>query len=365
MNPTLYKLDSKGRTRIWRMEQDGPRFRTISGLLDGKQVTTDWTVAEPKNEGRANSTTAEQQAALEIEAQYKLKLRKDYHESIENIAESKFFKPMLARDYPKRKHMIDWAAGVYVQPKLDGIRCIATQNGLWSRTGKPIESVPHLADALAPVFESNPDLVLDGELYNHKLRDNFNDIVSMVRKHKPSAVELTRAAEMVEYHVYDAPSIDGSFDARLAGITELAGIDGIVLVETDIVYSEGEADELYGQYIEQGYEGGIVRLPGPYEQKRSSLLLKRKDFDDAEFEITRIESGLGDWSGAAKRVFFKLEDGRECGAGFAGTREYARHVLEHADSYVGKTVTVQFFTRTPDGVPRFPIAKQLHSEQRW
>lgn len=364
MNPTLYKMDSRGNTRIWRMEQDGPRFRTISGLKDGKQVTTDWTVAERKNVGKTNATTAEEQAGLEIEAQYRLKLRKDYHKSVEDIVTQKFFKPMLAKDYTKHKDRIDWATNVYAQPKLDGIRCIATKDGLWSRTGKPIEAVPHLNNALAPLFAADPALVLDGELYNHELRDNFNEIVSIVRKHKPDHNELARA-ELIEYHIYDAPSVDDSFGVRLKAITKLKDVDGVVVVRTEKVSSEADADELYGQQVEQGYEGGIIRLDGPYEQKRSSLLLKRKDFEDAEFEIVRVEEGLGNWSGAAKRIIFRLEDGRECGAGLRGTKEYAQDVLENANKYIGKQVTVQFFTRTPDGMPRFPIAKHLHIDKRW
>lgn len=348
------------------MEQDGAKFRTTSGLQDGKQVTTEWTVAEPKNVGRSNETTGEEQATLEIEAQYKLKLRKDYHESVKDIAEQKFYKPMLAKDYEKRKKLIDWSAGVYVQPKLDGIRCIATKDGLWSRTGKPIEAVPHIFEALKPAFEANPELVLDGELYNHELRNNFNEIVSMVRKNKPTADELAKASKMVEYHVYDVPSAEGSIDKRLRQASNLLDTaDSIVLVQTDMVKSEAYVDELYGKQIEAGYEGGIIRLPGPYEQKRSSLLLKRKDFEDAEFEIVRIEEGLGNWSGVAKRVVFNLEDGRECGSGLAGTKENAKQLLEDADEYVGKQVTIQFFTRTPDGVPRFPIAKVLHKDKRW
>jgi DNA ligase-1 len=141
----------------------------------------------------------------------------------------------------------------------------------------------------------------------------------------------------------------------------------IVCVDTKVATNEVEIDDIYAKYIELGYEGGIVRLDGEYQQKRSNLLLKRKDFDDEEFEITRIEEGRGNWSGVAKRVFFRdhLNGNEECGAGLAGDRESAREILMNADEYIGKKVTIQFFKRTPDGVPRFPIAKALHKNERW
>jgi DNA ligase-1 len=355
------------------METDGDRFRTIAGLQDGNQVTSEWTVTLPKNEGRVNATTAEQQAELEVKALYSKKLRVDYFETVEEIDVPKMTKPMLATGWEKRKGKIDYSDTVWVQPKLDGIRCIASRNGLFSRTGKRIVAVPHVFEALQPLFEKHPDAVLDGELYNHDLHDDFNAIVSMVRKTKVNPKVFDISKELVEYHVYDNPgNMEMGFGDRFNLLadqlieTHVSGNDSPVrLVLTMYAHSEAEVNAHYDSFLSQGYEGGIIRLDGPYEKKRSNLLIKRKDFEDDEFEIVRIEEGLGNWSGAAKRVVFKIEDGREVGSGLKGTREYARTVLAEADDYVGKKVTIQFFTRTPDGIPRFPIAKILHKEDRW
>jgi ATP-dependent DNA ligase len=233
-------------------------------------------------------------------------------------------------------------------------------------------------EALKPLFEKYPDSICDGELYNHYLRDDFNAIVSMVRKTKLTQEDLDLSRRLVEYHVYDLPSeADLPFSKRFGALVEMmlkskvskASPEHdlpIKIVETKVAKSEQEVDDAYGSFLEKGYEGGIIRLDsGGYEQKRSSLLIKRKEFEDSEFEIIRIEEGLGNWSGAAKRVVFRNNDGREVGAGLKGSREYARTVLAEADQYIGKKVTVQFFTRTPDGVPRFPIAKILHKDERW
>ena len=266
---------------------------------------------------------------------------------------------------------------IFFQPKLDGIRCIAMKSGLFSRTGKPIVACPHIHAALAPVFKKYPNAVLDGELYNHDLKHDFNQIVSMVRQTKPTKSDIQKSESMVQYHVYDLASSEDTFASRIDQLSDLVNLvtdvpskrsqlPYIQLVTTRRVADEKELDTHYGAAIQSGYEGGIIRLDDVYQQKRSNFLIKRKDFEDAEFTILRIEEGKGNWSGVAKRVFFENDvDGREVGAGLKGSKDYARHVLENADSYIGKQVTVQFFTRTPDGVPRFPIAKQLHKDKRW
>ncbi len=361
---TLYKIDSKGKLREWRCEIDGANFRTVSGLADGKQVTSEWKETFAKNVGRANATTAEAQAVAEVDALYTKRLDGEYHRDIADVTKARFFKPMLAAKWEDRLTKVEYP--VYVQPKLDGVRCIANKDGLWSRTGKQIVSCPHIEVALEPLFDTNPDLVLDGELYNHKLRDDFNQIISLVRKTKPTDEDLVDSHDMVEFHVYDLPSSEAIYSERRTELEQVLRYEdsSLVFVQTDFATSEDDVDALFGTYVEQGYEGGIIRLDMPYEQKRSNGLLKRKDFEDSEFEIISIEEGKGNWAGYAKRVIFRLEDGRECGSGLAGNQDFARQLLSERDKYVGGQVTVQYFTRTPDGVPRFPIAKALYATGR-
>ena len=361
---TLYKLDSKGKVREWRMEIDGDRFRTVSGLADGQQVTSEWKQTFAKNVGRSNATTAEEQAIAEVDALYTKRLDGEYHTSVSDVSKARFFKPMLAAKWEDRLGKVEYP--VYVQPKLDGVRCIANADGLWSRTGKQIVACPHIEIALDPLFEANPDLVLDGELYNHELKDDFNQIISLVRKTKPTDEDLMDSNNMVEFHVYDLPSCDDIYSVRRTELQQVLENQDkcLVFVQTDIAVIQEDVDALFGSYVEDGYEGGIIREDRVYEQKRSNGLLKRKDFEDSEFEIISIEEGKGNWAGYAKRVIFRLEDGRECGSGLAGNQDFARQLLSERDKYVGGQVTVQYFTRTPDGVPRFPIAKALYANGR-
>ena len=91
-------------------------------------------------------------------------------------------KPMLAHKYNPDK--ADYPA--YIQPKLDGVRCVFTKDGAYSRTGKEFKNVDHIKKDLKVVFNRYPNLILDGELYNHGLKDDFEKIISLVRKTKPT-----------------------------------------------------------------------------------------------------------------------------------------------------------------------------------
>lgn len=353
---TLYKIDTREKVREWRMEQDGSRYRTVAGLQDGKQVTSEWTQAKVTNAGRANERDPVAQATFEIESEYEHNLTRDYHRTIEGArGGAHHFEPMLAEKYK------DFAPG-FAQPKLDGIRCIVKADGMWSRQGKPIIGAPHIFEALKDTFAEDPDLILDGELYNHKLRDDFNTIVSIVKKQKPTQKELEKSKSLVQYHVYDIPSIDFEFEGRSVSVGDLCDCVGLPLccVPTLAIKSAEQYDQFHGEWLEEGYEGSMWRDNKPYEQKRSKTLRKRKEFVDDEFEVVRIEEGLGNWSGVAKRVICKLPDGREFGAGIKGTRERAATLLHETH----KVVTIKYFNLTPDGIPRFPVAIKFHGAKR-
>lgn len=357
--PELYKLDSKGKLRVWFMEREGHHYRTYSGLFDGKRAVTGWTEAKATNVGRSNERNPEAQAIFEIEAEYEHNLTRDYHKTPEGAkGGAHFFEPMLAAKYSK------FAPG-FAQPKLDGIRCITKADGMWSRQGKPIGGAPHIMEALAPVFKEHPNVIFDGELYNHDLRDDFNKIVSIVKKQDPDAEQLEESRRICQYHVYDMPSDDAVFGQRFWGIQAINRMHKLLggpihLVETVEVTSAEAYDEHHGRWMEEGYEGSMWRADAPYEQKRSKTLQKRKEFQDDEFELIRIEEGNGNWAGVAKRAVCRLPDGREFGAGIKGTRERAAELL-HEDH---KVVTIQYFALTPDGIPRFPVATKFHGAKR-
>lgn len=361
--PTLYKRTTTGKVQIWFVEVDGDRYRTTSGQQDGKKVTTEWTVAKPKNTGKANATTGEQQAIAEVNAMYEKQRKRDYRNSVEDIDSIERFKPMLADKWGDRKDKITVNL-LHIQPKLDGIRCIAKLDGLWTRNGERIHGAPHIYEQLMPLFDMKPDLILDGELYNHDFKDDFNAIVSCVKKLKPTEEDLKLSAERIQYWVYDMPS-DDHFGVRNKNMQNIIDFglpsdpdNSIVIVSTNEIHID-EVDHFAAMYIEAGYEGAMVRLPGKYENKRSKTLLKWKEFQDEEFRIVDIVEGDGNRAGMAGRVVLALRDNRTFSAGLIGNVEYCKRILKDKDKYIGQMGTVVFQHYTPDGVPRFPKFKTI------
>ena len=98
----------------------------------------------------------------------------------------------------------------------------------------------------------------------------------------------------------------------------------------------------------------MIRLDGPYENKRSPRLLKRKEFIDEEYTILGYEEGEGNRTGTIKHFKFKNKEGREFSSNVKGTFEYLTKLLKTADTLIGKEATIKYFNLTPDGVPRFP-----------
>lgn len=384
--PTLYKRDTQGRIRVWFMEVQGGAYRTRTGIKGMTLTSTGWRKTDPKNEGKKNYRSAEDQALVEVEAHYKKKLKGEFHFKEADIDKQRWFKPMLAKTYIKdvKAEVFDevFASGgvVISQPKLDGIRCIVDREGMTSRTGEPILTAPHIMEALSPVFEANPDLILDGELYNHDLKEDFNTILSTINRGKATSEDIEKSKQLIQLHIYDCPSASGGIADRLrhaiACVTQNPNMStpidwtaisskDLIFVPTKTVESREELDELYGAYMDAGYEGQMIRDPAAaYQSKRTKALVKRKEREDAEFEIIRITEGHGNWAGAAKRVAFKLEDGSECGAGIAGKMEFCVDLWNNRHKYVGKAVTVEFSPRTPDGVPRFAVGKVFHLRPR-
>jgi DNA ligase-1 len=374
---TLYNIDSKGKVRIWRAQVDGAKYRTISGLQDGKQVTSEWTTCIAKNVGRANATSAAEQAIAEVEAQYKKKIEKKYSESLEDAGGVKFTECMLAAKwkdiYAKsiknpKKDGLKWP--YWSQPKLDGFRCLGSDSSMLSRGGKQFVAVPHILDAVHDATKLIKGLIFDGELYNHDLRDDFDRLGSLARQMKPTAEDFENSLKYIQYHVYDIASHPGNFEERsqdLADIVREINSPFIKFVETTRCEDLEQLDECYyGRYLPDGYEGQMVRVNAPYEGGRSKSLLKRKEFVDAEYEVVSLEEGKGNWAGYAKAVYFKMPgDQRTKGgdypkAGIKGSQEFTKKLLNGPKP---KTVTVRYPNLTPEGVPRFPIAVDFQYEK--
>ena len=351
---TLYKRAVNGKINEWTIEVDGHCYRTISGYTDGQKTTTEWTCCEGKNIGRSNETTAKEQAMKEAKAEWDKRTERGYFDDIKNVDKVTMFKPMLANKLEDRKDKIIYP--VYSQPKLDGIRCIVRSDGMWTRTGKRIISAPHIFEALKPMFEKNPDLIFDGELYADKYANDFNAIVSLVKKTKPTAQDLKDSAKVIEYHIYDLPSCDGTFVQRYQELHNLLLWlpDCCVVVATSQIDNENDLSAYYEDYVADGYEGQMIRLDEKYENKRSNSLLKHKSFIDEEYTIVGVEEGGGNLTGMVGALVFESKQGDRFTASVNGGWDFLKELWKDRKSLVGKEATIKYFNITPDGKPRFP-----------
>lgn len=354
--PVLYKRATTGKIVEWFIEVEKNKYRTTSGFTDGQKVTSLWTECFGKNIGKANATSNDQQALAEAKAIHKKRIEAGSFENIKDIDNPTFFQPMLAKDYidkDTKEILVKIKFPVFSQPKLDGIRCIIKADGMWTRKGKPLVSAPHVYETLIPFFEKNPDLILDGELYCDKFADDFNKIISMARKTKPTKDDLAESKKYLKLFAYDLPSSDKNFYDRYTELCDLDLPKSVVsIVETMVVHNEEEQKEAFTKYVEQGYEGQILRVDAPYENKRTKSLLKYKEFITEEFTVLGMEEGVGNMSGKVSKLYFKTKDGKEFDAAVNGTWEYLAELLKAKD-LIGKEGTVRFQNYTPEGAPRF------------
>jgi DNA ligase 1 len=232
---------------------------------------------------------------------------------------------------------------------------------MWTRNGKKIVSCPHVFDELETVFEMYPDLIFDGELYNHQFKHDFNKITSLVKKTKPTEDDLKESSKLIEYHIYDLPSSNKPFDDRLEDLQDLMSAlfncfssSSVVYVTTQEANNQEELDTLYHEWMEEGYEGQMIRTNSHYENKRSKSLLKRKEFSDDEYEILVVNEGTGKLAGRVGNMLFKSKSGHYFTSTVNGTQEYLSELWSQRDDLIGKQATIKYFNLTPDGVPRFP-----------
>lgn len=363
--PTLFKKTSGGALQYWTISSFDSTIQTAYGQVGGKeQVTTD-TIREGKNIGRSNETTPAQQAQAEALAKWEKQIKKGYVEdrTRAEAGENDFVggvSPMLAHKYSEQAKKIQFPA--YSQPKLDGCRCIAIiKNGkasLWSRTRKPITSVPHIVKALEELFpeKDNYETKLDGELYEHSYHDNFDDLLDLIRETTPQP-----GHEVVQYHIYDMPTVSG-FAYRLLWLKQWIPETHptLKLVQTVQVNSDVELSLFHDECVETGYEGCMVRnMHSLYVNKRSYDLQKVKRFVDDEFKIVGIEEGRGRLQGHVGAFWCVTKDGKRFKAKMRGKTSKLREYFDNRKLWQDKQLTVQYQNLTPDGIPRFPVGKAI------
>ena len=257
------------------------------------------------------------------------------------------------------------ASGTYIlQPKLDGVRCIASKDGFFTRQGEKLEAVPHIEKELLDFFKIY-DVTLDGELYLHNV--DFNDLNGTIRREvQNDTKEQSILRSKIKYFVYDIVS-DDCYEDRFKALASIAPQlpNKVYNLIGAVVHSRKEIDLKHDAFVLAGYEGAVLRnIKAAYQQgKRTKDLLKVKKFTDAEFTITDILEGKGNHSGLATKI--EIEDnGVKVYPSMTGEAEFKQRVLENKHLYIGGQATIKFFGRTSDGSLRHPSVKALYKGKR-
>ena len=284
-------------------------------------------------------------------------------------------KPMLA--YKVDKKPVDWSENVFIQPKLDGVRCVIyldEQENIrcFSRTGKEFHNLQHIKDSLHDFFKmetqfsANTDVVLDGELYNHDLTDDFEKIISLVRKQKPTSDDRLQAKNLIQFHCYDyiETVMNQPYGYRMNQLTCSDMYSYCVkYVQTNLVLRMDDARVYHSRNLANGYEGSILRLDKPYQQKRSYNLQKFKDFSDTEATIIGYETGKGKREGTLGKFIMQDDEGIKfgCPPGKGYNYKDLANILDNIGDYIGQRATFTYFERTKANSYRHPLFKTIRN----
>ena len=294
----LHKTNEKGNIQIWHAIIDGASYTVTYGIKDGKMQTETKTIGAGKNIGKENYSSPEQQAEFQVANKARKKIENsDYviikGKSILDANRNKEVKaialdvpkPMLAHDGRKRLDKIE-IDKVWSQPKIDGYRCLAAKNELYTRKRKTMTGkIPHLLPYLQDYFNILDAAYLDGEAYSNEI--DFNTLQSILNK-KPEKMttEDIEAAKTIKFNLFDYIPNNPKTDVdRMEEVNKLKNNDFVNVIKAELIFVK-DIQTKHDEYVSAGHEGLMIRIPfSQYEHKRSYNLMKYKVFDDEEAEI--------------------------------------------------------------------------------
>ena len=466
--PALYGMDKKNKERIWKIWAVKDTVYKIYGESKGLKTPSSRSF-KGMNIGKKNATTAEEQAKREAERDWVKQLEKGYHpkskeglelekkvilakkkqggvnvnideilrgrnitdediddnntNDIESLEDSIYnyeedendILPMHCQVWsmePKCLKYFDFESGVYIQPKLDGVRCLAKiRNGrvvLSTRSGKDMVWLNHIREEVKLFLsEKDKDLQLDCEVYAHCIigtavynenKKNYSYEPVIFDNEEDNELENLPELEMEQrfdvisgaarpkrnephplesqlcLYVFDIADPTGELDQdsrfeilkRLfsSPVYKSGKTPHIKRVETKVIYYPEEVEDYHDEVSEKDYEGVVLRSRDLYyESKNKSLSMrKHKHFIDEEYPITDVACNEGVGRENFRWVCEKIIESPETGENILttfqvkpmGTREQRWNWYDNSDDYLGKLLNVRYQKLTYEGVPRFP-----------
>jgi DNA ligase 1 len=359
----LEKIGATGARLYWEARINEAEVDYEYGQVGGAAQIIHEIFTKGKNDGKANETSPAYQCLFEAERKARKKMENSYKlvsGELETVgktvraSDTAVPKPMLAKTYDDQKKNVDKWTHILVQPKLDGNRCLVNlkTGKMYSRSRKEITNIPGLGIAVVQACKGLKNIEwADGELYSDKL--TFREIQSIIRQTN----SVHPDADKINFHMFDYIS-EKPFSARMVQMEDkIVGNDRIMIVPC-IAAVVDKINVMHNTFVEEGYEGIILRNPdAPYEEKRSSGLIKYKLFQDEEFTVVDWSSEKNDETlmGAA---ILETADGEIFKARPAMSEKEKAEIWENRDAYIGMMAIVKFQEKDPvSGIPRFPILK--------
>lgn len=396
MKTILYKRDSKNKIRQWMIsvvQQTGTVFgiETTDGIVGGKLKAPVFKEAVPNNQFKNSEAKAEAM----YEAAIVKKLRSNYFETIADIKdEDVLFMPtgcpggMIWEEFKGKSH-VKYPA--LASPKLDGSKLYSTwrENRVFlnTRSAKEHKNFRHIEEALKSFYDKNPNIVLDGEAYNHEYADRFEELQSIFRKESPTEEQRAISKDIAKFYIYDAVDLNNpdmtATERQVLLMTifhkHLKGIDCLVEWHSKLVYSEEDYDSFHEKCMDEGFEGTVLKISSaPYVQRKNKFVMKRKPKFDCEFEVVDILEGTGTAKGIASAVKIDLNTGtgineahdlllsatdfQDAGMASGWNHAMLKEMLENREDYVGNMATIEYGGITSYGKLRFPKFKGLRTD---
>ena len=284
---------------------------------------------------------------------------------------TKLIKPMLGVNVDLDKLQYP----VIVSPKLDGIRAIVKDGVVYSRTGKPIPN-----KYVQQQFSSYHGL--DGELIVGSSTDKN------VFQNTTSGVMTIEGSPIVSYYVFDLWNNSSQYKQRLKILTDIVKNinkvnNSLIRIESLYCNSLKEVELREQQYLQQGYEGLVIRNPNSYYKNgRSTIkeggLLKLKRFKDSEAEVvgyssllhnnnpeeldelgytirSTSKSGMIELEALGSLEVSDIKTGLIFNIGSGFTANQRKELWKNKENLLGKIVKYKYFDVSILNAPRFPI----------
>lgn len=405
--PTVYKehVDNKvkksAKTSIhyWTIGYNGEDLVITHGTVGGK-------VPKPIITQIGINSDAVSLARTKLEE----KMREGYSIDTENISTSNDYKCMLAGDdialdsnlivlncpFPNGKK-------VAVSPKLDGARGVVRINrslprgqrcSIWSRNGKEYVTLSFLCQDLDALVDFIPldTVFLDGEIYVHGwtntkitgcLKASVNrstnalllklylfDLKTKSDLHYLERYDILNNAILQAKAIWedaDSPDrlvVDKDDQYKLWCRSNNTPCERVIMLESVDADTYDEISDNFRTYLEQGFEGGVIRLlDQPYKSGSRKCMFKLKAFKDEEGIIVGVEECKGTQKDVPKFKVLNTK-GEIFGLKYEGNLnklkgwllEYKRSPL----SIIGRLVTYKYQISTSDDgytKPRIPVGK--------